>query len=122
MTCPCCDNTGYRTAEVPVFRDDGYSDVEQIADRCACNPEPTDEDYDVCDGCWAPEGSKGRCIGCRAPIPTRSNADYDDCAPTDEDYLAAHPWHDDRAGWPGETEYPADLVLPVVDFDALLPA
>ena len=81
MTCPCCANTGYRTVEVPIFVDGGYSDVAQITDRCACNP-----------------------------------------APTDEDYLAAHPWHDDRAGWPGETEYPADLVLPVVDFDALLPA
>jgi hypothetical protein len=74
--CDLCNHTGYRTAEVPVFRDGGYSDVEQIADRCACNPEPTDEDYDVCDGCWAPEGSKGRGIRCSAPIPTRSNADY----------------------------------------------
>lgn len=37
-------------------------------------------------------------------------------APTDEDYLAAHPWHDDRAGYPGETEYPA-LDVPVVDYD-----
>lgn len=74
--CDLCNHTGYRTVEVPVFCDGGWSDVEQATDRCCCN-----------------------------------------AAPTDEDYLAAHPWHDDRAGWPGETEYPADPVLPVVDFD-----
>lgn len=46
-------------------------------------------------------------------------------APTDDDYLRSHPWHDDRAGYPGETEYPEHTV-PVVDYDrtidGLLPA
>lgn len=32
------------------------------------------------------------------------------------DYLRSHPWHDDRAGYPGETEYPEHAV-PVVDYD-----
>lgn len=44
MSCPDCGNTGYRTVEVPVFMDGGYSDVDQITERCACNPEPDDED------------------------------------------------------------------------------
>lgn len=44
MTCPVCGDSGYRRVEVPVFADGGYSDVEQIEERCACNPEPTDED------------------------------------------------------------------------------
>jgi hypothetical protein len=42
--CDLCNHTGYRTAEVPVFRDGGYSDVAQITDRCACNPDPSDDD------------------------------------------------------------------------------
>lgn len=96
MTCPCCANTGYRTVEVPIFVDGGYSDVDQITDRCRCNPEATDADapdYDVCDGCWAPPGTTGRCIGCRAPIPPMP-------APTDAD------WTDQWAGWDAPAEAP----------------
>lgn len=81
MSCDICGNTGYRRVEVPVFADGGYGDVEQIEARCACNPEPTDEDY-----------------------------------------LSLHPWHDTRAGYPGETPYPADLVLPVIDYDPTIAA
>jgi hypothetical protein len=62
---------------VPVFTDGGYSDVDQITERCACNPEPTDED-----------------------VPN---------------------WLDDF-GYPGETPYPADLVLPVIDYDPAMPS
>lgn len=42
--CPSCNGTGYRTIEVPVFRDGGYSDVDQIERPCACNPDPSDDD------------------------------------------------------------------------------
>lgn len=60
-------------------------------------------------------------------IPVFADGGYSDvdqieadcrCNPpaTDDDYLRSHPWHDDRAGYPGETEYPEHAV-PVVDYD-----
>lgn len=36
--------------------------------------------------------------------------------PTDTDYLAAHPWHDDRPGRSVPARYP-EFDVPVVDFD-----
>ncbi len=49
-------------------------------------------------------------------VPCRCNR-----PPTDEDYLALHPWHDTRAGYPGETPYP-EFPVPVVDYDPVLPS
>lgn len=43
--CSLCDHSGYRTVEVPVFADGGYSDVNRIEALCACNPDPTDADW-----------------------------------------------------------------------------
>ena len=117
MTCPCCANTGYRTVDIGTITIPDFVEVP-----CNCNPAPTDADapdrLDCMDETWEHsdpaiaqqcDREPDRCT-CRA---------YCDAM---DAYYGTHPWHDDRAGWPGETEYPADLVLPVVDFDALLPA
>lgn len=44
MTCPVCQETGYRFVAVPVFADGGYTDVDYFYLPCACNPAPTDAD------------------------------------------------------------------------------
>lgn len=50
MNCPVCGNTGYITVEYPVFTNGSWSDVEQMRERCNCNPEPPDPDEPVDDG------------------------------------------------------------------------
>ena len=41
MTCDLCNGTGYRMVDVGTATIPDY-----IEARCACNPDPTDEDYD----------------------------------------------------------------------------
>ena len=51
---PClCDGSGYVFAgQAPVFADGGYSDVEDIYERCpVCNRPATDEDYELAVAC-----------------------------------------------------------------------
>lgn len=44
--CPVCSGSGYRSVELSIFADGNYSDAERLEERCRCNPEPTDDEFD----------------------------------------------------------------------------
>lgn len=87
MTCDLCNGTGY------VMQDIGTATVPDYVEvACRCSPAPTDED--------APNW-----------------LDDPDIIIEGESVLYVPKGWPDDFGHPGETPYPADLVLPVIDYD-----
>ncbi len=104
MTCPDCAKTGY------VMQDIGTATVPDYVEvRCRCNPAPTDED-------WFRNANRLECMNddwtqSDPDVAARCEIEPDRCTcraycremDAHEDYLRTHPWHDTRAGYPGET-------------------